>query len=62
MKVREGSVFELPSDGAPRYVSVDYGSSDYTVECEYERLKDGTVRILDFREVSMAAGSAGRKT
>lgn len=47
----DGMVYKLTSDGNPIFVGVDYGRDDITTECEVEMLPDGTVRVLDIREV-----------
>lgn len=45
----DGALMRLASDGAPRWVGIDYGSGDETTECEVELLPDGSIRIMDVR-------------
>lgn len=45
-------IYEIASDGAPRYIAVDLSTGrDMTVEVEWEYRPDGTIVVLDFREI-----------
>lgn len=59
MKRIDGAIAQLASNGPPRFVGIDCGSDDMTVECEFEILADGVMRVLDFRHTPKQPKKAG---
>lgn len=47
--MRENGVWALAHDGNPIFMAVDYGSGDYSAECDVEIQPDGTIVVLDIR-------------